>query len=321
MDIKAELNRVFTLEINTLNDVQEMLDGAYVEAVEFLFKCKGKIVITGMGKSGLIARKIVSTMISTGTKATYLHPADAIHGDLGVLQPDDILLAISKSGETEEVLNILGSVKQMQVPIIAITANRDSLLARQSNVVLFTPISKEACPLNLAPTSSTTAALVVGDSISMVLMKMRGFQSSSFAMLHPGGQLGKRLILTVSDVMRSGDKNPVVHVNDPIKQMLFEITSKQSGAVSVVDYDGVFMGLITDFDIRRIIEEGKDIFAMKIVEIMNNLATFIFFDEKAGVAIDLMENREKPFIVLPVVDRDYKSVGMIHLHDLVVRGL
>ena len=321
MDIKTELNRVFTLEIDTLSEVREMLDGTYVEAVEILFKCKGKIVITGMGKSGLIARKIVSTMVSTGTKSTYLHPADAIHGDLGVLQPDDILLAISKSGETEEILNILDYVKQMEVPIIAITANRDSLLARQSNVVLFTPIGKEACPLNLAPTSSTTAALVVGDSLSMVLMKMRGFQPSSFAMLHPGGQLGKRLMLTVSDVMRSGEKNPVVHVNDPIKQMLFEITSKQSGAVSVVGDDGVFMGLITDFDIRRIIEEGKDIFSTKIVDIMNDLATCIFWDEKAGVAIDLMENREKPFMVLPVVDRDHKSVGMIHLHDLVVRGL
>jgi len=321
MDIKTELNRVFELEIETLNKVNATVDGAYVEAVELLFSCRGKVVVTGMGKSGLIAKKVVSTMVSTGTQAVYLHPADAIHGDLGVLRPEDILMAISKSGETEEILNILGYVKQMDVPIISITANADSLLARQSNSVLFTPINKEAGPLNLAPTSSTTAALVVGDALSMVLMKMRKFQPSDFAMLHPGGQLGKRLILTVSDVMRTGDRNPVVHANDPVKEMLFEITSKQSGAVSVVDDDGTFMGLITDFDIRRIIEEGRDIFSTKIVEIMNNLATCIFCDEKAVVAIDLMENREKPFIVLPVIDRDHKSVGMIHLHDLVVRGL
>ena len=197
-----------------------------------------------------------------------------------------------------------------------------STLAKSSDLVLFTPVGEEACPLNLAPTSSTTAALVVGDALAMTLMKMRGFTPEHFALFHPGGQLGKRLLLTVADIMRSGEENPVLSATGTVRDMLSQITSKRSGAVSVIDDDGKLLGLITDYDIRKVLEQGFDIFSLQITGIMNRNATYIYSDEKAVKAIDLMENREKPFLLLPVLDRaSGRVVGIVHLHDLMTRGL
>ena len=322
MSILEELDRVFKLEIDTLMKLRDSLDGSYTKATELLFQCSGKVVVTGMGKSGLIAQKISATMVSTGTPAVFLHPSDGMHGDVGIIREGDAVLAISKSGETEELLSILLYIKKVSVPVISITADPDSTLAKSSDVVLFTQVNEEACPLNLAPTSSTTAALVLGDALAMALMKMRGFEPEHFALLHPGGQLGKRLLLTVEDIMRGGERNPVVNINDTVSNMLSEITSNLSGAASVVDDEGKLLGLVTDYDIRKILEQEKNIYTLSIPEIMNTNPTYICSDEKAAVALEVMENREKPFLVLPVLERNSrKAVGIVHLHDLMAKGL
>ena len=322
MSILNEIDRVLQLEIDTLVSLRECLDESYSGAAELLYQCTGKVVVTGMGKSGLIAQKVAATMVSTGTPAVFLHPGDAMHGDVGIVREGDVLLAMSKSGETEELLGILYYVKRLEVPVISITANRRSALAKSSDIVLYTPVDGEACPLNLAPTSSTTAALVVGDALAMALMKMRGFEPEHFALLHPGGQLGKRLLLTVADIMRAGESNPLVNVNSTARDMLYEITSKRTGAVSVVDNEGKLLGLVTDYDIRRVLEQGDHLFSLSISDIMNKNPTHICADEKAVTALDVMENREKPFMVLPVVDKHTSVVvGMVHVHDLVAMGL
>ena len=322
MSILEEMDRVFGLEIETLVKTRQRLDDSYAKATELLFHCAGKTVITGTGKSGLIAQKIAATMVSTGTPAVFLHPSDGMRGDVGIVQKDDVILAISKSGETSELLNILLFVKHLGVPVISITANDRSSLANSSDLVLVTPVTEEACPLNLAPTSSTTAALVLGDAIAMALMQLRGFEPDDFARLHPGGQLGKRLLLTIADIMRTGENNPLVNIKGSIWDMLYEITAKHSGAVSVVDDDGHLLGLVTDYDIRRVLEKGEDIYSLGISDIMNHHPSSMYSDAKAVQSLDLIQNRERPFLVLPVMDRGSETVvGMIHLHDLVTTGL
>ena len=322
MSILDEIDRVFRLEIETLVKVRETLNSDYTRAAELLFACSGKVVVAGTGKSGLIAQKISATFVSTGTPAVFLHPGDGMHGGVGIICEGDVVLAISKSGETEELLSVLPYAEHLRVPIIGLTANPKSTLARRSGIVLFTPVEAEACPLNLAPTSSTTAALVVGDALGMAVMKLRGFGPEHFAMLHPGGQLGRRLLLKVSDIMRSGENNPVVNVNHSVRQMLYEITGKRCGAISVIDDQGTLVGLVTDYDIRKVLEQGGDIFSLNIADIMNGNPTYVHSDAKAVEALEFMERREKPYVVLPVLDRNTrKVVGMVHLHDLVAKGL
>ena len=322
MMILDEIDRVFRLEIDTLVKVRDNLDASYARATELLFECSGKVIVTGMGKSGYIAQKIAATMVSTGSPAIFLHSSEGTHGDVGIIKEGDILLAVSKSGETEELLNVLLYVKKLGVPVISITANSKSALARSSDLVLLTPVDEEACPLNLAPTSSTTAALVVGDALALTLMKMRGFKKEQFAILHPGGQLGKRLLINVADIMRTGERNPVINAKETIRRMLYEITRKQSGAISVVDDEDYLLGLVTDYDIRKVLEQGDDISTFSIPDIMNKNPTYICSDEKAITALELMEKRERPFMVIPVLDRQSnKVVGMVHVHDLVAKGL
>ncbi len=321
MDILAELRRVIHLEAQALADLQESVNSQFEDAVRMLQACQGKVILMGVGKSGLIANKIAATMVSTGTPAVFLHGSEGMHGDIGIVAKDDIVLAIGKSGESEELLVLLPFIRKIGARIIAITAKFESSLARGSDLVLITPIEEEACPLNMAPTCSTTAALVLGDAIAMALMKLRNFQPDDFALFHPGGQLGKRLLLMVRDCMRQGEANPVIDLSKSIQMMLCEMTSKRAGAVSVIDDELRLLGLITDFDIRRILEQGKDFFSMTVAEVMNEKPTFIYDDEKAVNALDFMEKREKPISVLPVLDRQEKVVGMIHLHDLIARGL
>ena len=322
MDILNEIDRVFDTEISTLAQTRENLGGSYAQAVKLLFECSHNVVVSGAGKSGLIAQKIASTMVSTGTPAIFLHPYDGMHGDVGIVREGDVVVGISKSGETEELLNILPYLKSIGVDLISITGNPESTLGKNSTVILHTPIEEEACPLNLAPTSSTTAALVVGDALAVALMKMRDFQPEHFAAFHPGGQLGKRLLLNVSDIMRGGDDNPVLDSRKTVQDMLVQITSKRSGAVSVVDENGRLLGLITDYDVRKVLENGKDIFSLSPAEIMNKNSVFIYSDEKAITAVELMRTREKPFLLLPVLERQSeKVVGMVHLQDLVNKGL
>lgn len=322
MKMLDEIVRVFELEIDTLVKLRNTLDKSYAMAAEVMLQCAGKVVVTGTGKSGLIAQKIAATMVSTGTPAIFLDAGNGMHGDVGIIQRQDVVLAVSKSGETEELLSLMLYVKKVGVPVIVITARSESSLAKSSNVVLSTPIEEEACPLNLAPTSSTTAALVVGDALAMALMKSRDFKPEDFALFHPAGQLGKRLLLVVADIMRSGKDNPVINIKDTVHKMLYEITNKRCGAVSVIDSEGNLLGLVTDYDIRRVLEQGLNLFLLSIQDIMNPNPTYVFSDEKAVKTLNIMESREKPFLVLPVLERsNNKIAGMIHLHDLVAKGL
>ena len=321
MDIRDELLRTIALEETALSRLRGAIGREYEDAVHAMHACHGKIVITGIGKSGLIAQKIASTMVSTGTPAIFLHPAEGMHGDIGIVHKDDIVIAISKSGESDELIALLPSIRKIGARLIAITAKQGSMIAKNAEIVLVTPIEEEACPLNMAPTCSTTAALVVGDALAITLMKLRNFQPEDFALYHPGGQLGKRLLLNVKDVMRAGEANPIIEATVSVKDMLFEISSKRAGAVSVVDVSGHLLGLVTDYDIRRALEKGGDVLAMCISDLMNKTPTFIHEDEKAICALEIMENRTKPFLVLPVLNRQEEVVGMIHLHDLVARGL
>ena len=321
-DLLDEIVRVFDIEIDALTRVRKSLGPAYAEAVRVIYECRGKVVVTGVGKSGLIGQKIAATMASTGTPAIFLHSADGMHGGLGVVQKGDVVVAIGKSGESDELITILSPLRAIGVRVIAITGNAESTLARSADVVLVADAGVEACPMNLAPTSSTTVALVVGDALAVALMKLRDFRPEHFALYHPGGQLGKRLLLTVGDIMRSGADNPVIHVAAGTRAMLLEMTSKRLGATSVIDDHGNLLGLVTDYDVRHVLERGLDLFAMAIVDVMNPRPSSIFSDEKATVALEQMEHREKPFLLLPVLARETrKVVGMIHLHDIFARGL
>ena len=321
INVLAELRRVLELESRAIAGLQKNLGPNYEEAVRILFACQGKVVVTGVGKSGLIAQKIAATMVSTGTVAMFLHSADGMHGDVGIIQKGDVVLAIGKSGESEEINTILPVAQKIGAKVISITTQPKSTMARHSDLILHTPIEEEACPFNMAPTCSTTAALVVGDALAMALMKLRNFQPDEFAVNHPGGQLGKRLLLKVSDIMRSGKENPVIHVATDTKTMLSEITRKRAGGVSVIDDERHLVGLVTDYDIRKVLERGDDLFTTAIAEIMNPRPDFVFDDENAFSALEKMEKREKPISLLPVLTRDQIVVGMIHLHDLIIRGL
>ena len=321
MDILSEINRVMELEGRTVARLRESVGPAYEEAVRLIYACPGKVILTGIGKSGIIAQKIASTMVSTGTPAMFLHPTEGMHGDIGIAHKDDVVIAIGKSGESDELIALLPPIRRIGARLISITTKADSTMARNSDLVLLTPVEEEACPLNMAPTCSATAALVVGDALAMALMKLRNFQPEDFARYHPGGQLGKRLLLTVRDLMRTGPRNPAVHARASVQEMFSEITAKHLGAVSIVDDAGKLVGLVTDYDIRRAVGEGRNIFAMSIPEIMNPHPICIHADEKAVQALKLMEEREKPLAVLPVVESDRLVCGMIHLHDLIDRGL
>jgi len=242
-----------------------------------------------------------------------------VHGDLGIVAKDDVILAISKSGESDEMLDMLPALKKIGVTIIALTAEKKSLLARKADIVLWMPIKQEACPYNLAPTTSTTTALAIGDALAITLMKLRNFRPEDFALFHPGGTLGKRLLLKVADIMRGGIHNPIIHSNDSIEKMLLEITRKRAGAVFVVDNVGKLCGLVSDYDIRRILEQKKNIFTVSITAMMNTHPRFVFSDEKVSEALSIMENKKRPFSMMPVLDRKTKKVvGMIHIHDILI---
>ena len=321
MDILSEIRRVIELESRTVTRLLETIGPAYEQAVHLLYACPGKVILTGIGKSGIIAQKIASTMVSTGMPALFLHPTEGMHGDIGIARKDDIIIAIGRSGESEELIALLPSIRKIGARLISITGRDDSTLARHSDIVLLIPVDEEACPLNMAPTCSTTAALVVGDALAMALMKLRNFQPEDFARYHPGGQLGKRLLLTVRDLMRTGPRNPVVRITASMKDLFSEITEKHLGAVSVVDDTGTLVGLVTDYDIRRAVGDGLNIFSMTIPQIMNPHPIAIAADDKAVQALKIMEEREKPLAVLPVIEGNRLVCGMIHLHDLIDKGL
>lgn len=316
-----EIRRVLSLEARALTRLAASVDARCARAVDLMAACRGKVAVTGVGKSGLVAQKIAATLSSTGTPALFLDPVEAAHGGLGVLRKGDLALAIGKSGESDELNAILPALRARKIPLIAITAGKRSTLAKTAVLVLETPPEAEACPLNLAPTTSTTVAMALGDALAVALMKRRGFKAGDFAANHPAGRLGKRLTLRVSDVMRSGPDNPVVRLSTTPAELLSTITRLQAGAASVVDAKGRFLGLITDFDIRRAIAAGGDFFKKSLGSVMNAKPTTIAPGAFAAEAVEVMEDRRNPFNVLPVVDRKGRSVGLIQIHDLRARGL
>ncbi|MGE8720971.1 KpsF/GutQ family sugar-phosphate isomerase [Leptospira terpstrae] len=308
-------------EISSLIHFRDELDPSVKDCIDLILKSKGKVIVTGVGKSGDIAKKISHTLSSTGTSAYFLHPTDASHGDSGIVGPEDIVLAIGKSGESEELNYILPTLRKIGAKIVGITANPKSKLASLSDIVIITPVLKEACPLDLAPTSSTTIALVLGDAIAVALMELKNFQANDFALYHPAGRLGKRLSLYLSDVMRKGERNASIPVDANLETILKEITEKGIGATGVVDSQSKLIGLITDYDIRKYLTKNTLLPTVTAKDMMNANPSSFRPEEKAYDVLIKMEGRERPISVAPVVDERGQFVGMISLHDLLQKGL
>lgn len=313
---------VLQMEANAILELVPKIDESFAAAVQLILDCPGRAVITGMGKSGIIGRKMAATLASTGTPSFYLHPAEGIHGDLGMVTAGDVVIALSNSGETGEVLNILPSLRRIGAKVIAMVGNSNSTLAKNADVVLNVGVSKEACPLGLAPTSSTTAALAFGDALALALLQQHHFTASQFAIFHPGGSLGRKLLLTVGNIMHKGEENPLVSASTLVQEALFVITDKGLGAVSVVDENGKLLGLLTDGDIRRGLRQGVDFLSHSVIDIMTKTPKTITEDKLAAQALHLMEsNKPKPITVLPVVDEENRVIGLLHMTDLVRQGV
>jgi arabinose-5-phosphate isomerase len=311
--------RVLAIEARAIAALVDRLDERFAKAVDLLHRCAGKVVVSGMGKSGLIGQKIAATLASTGTPAFFVHPADGIHGDLGMLAKQDALLAISNSGETEEVLKLLPFMKRLSIPIIALTGRTQSTLAKNSDVVLDVSVSEEACPLGLAPTSSTTAALAMGDAVAIALLEKRGFKEEDFAQFHPGGALGRRLLFKVRDLMHQGDALPRVSPTAPARDAIREMTAKKLGMTTVVDARGRLAGVITDGDLRRFLEKGNSMAKAKAKDLGSKSPRTIQADALAAKALQTMEQFSITSIV--VVDDRNRLAGVIHLHDLLKNGV
>jgi arabinose-5-phosphate isomerase len=312
------------IESEAIAQTARRLEPAAIErAIELLVSCAGKVVLVGVGKSGVIAQKIAATMTSTGTAALYLHPSDALHGGLGILTSKDIVIALSNSGETDEVVAMLPYLKQRETPIIAVVGNLKSTLAERAEVVLDASVDQEACPLNLAPTTSTTVALAIGDALAMTLMQAKNWTLEDFAQNHPAGRIGKRLTLKVQDLMHSGGKNPTVGEEATWLEIITGIGRGGLGAVNVVDSAGLLVGIITDGDVRRVLEKikGADLESLKCSSMMTRNPIVAAPDLLAYDALRLMEDRPSQISVLPVVDGERICVGLLRLHDIVRSGL
>ncbi|TAK67279.1 MAG: KpsF/GutQ family sugar-phosphate isomerase [Bacteroidetes bacterium] len=310
---------VIRIETDAIMGLRDRINESFAQAVELMFACRGRIVVTGIGKSGLIARKIVATLNSTGTPSLFLHPSDAIHGDLGTVRSEDILVCLSKSGDTAELNQLLPTVKRIGVQIIALVGNTSSKLAQQSSIVLDVSVKEEACPLDLAPTSSSTAMLVMGDALAMALLDKRKFTREDFAFFHPGGNLGKRLLLKVEELMVSGDSVPRVHLQVTLRDAILEMTSKRLGATCVVDSGNRLMGIITDGDLRRLLQKTTDLSNVTAEAAMIKNPKTISKDILAVAALQQMEAYSITQLV--VVDEEKRAIGMVHLHELVRAGL
>ena len=320
----SQIVELLRLESEAIAQTARRLKRTEVErAIKLLAECRGKVVLVGVGKSGIIAQKIAATMTSTGTAAVYLHPSDALHGGLGIVTPDDAIIALSNSGETDEVLSMLPYLKHRRVPIVAVTGSLRSTLARHADVALDASVDQEACPLNLAPTTSTTVALALGDALAMVLMRVKGLTPDDFALNHPAGRLGKRLTLKVADLMHGGRDNPTIEADAPWLEVVAAITRGGLGAVNLIDSAGRLLGIITDGDLRRALQKVKltDLETLHSEAIMTRDPVVASPDLLAYDALGLMENRPSQISVLPVVDKERVCVGLIRLHDVVRSGL
>jgi arabinose-5-phosphate isomerase len=306
--------RVLRIEAQAIHDVMARLDGAFERAVELLFASKGRVAVTGMGKSGIVGRKISATLSSTGTPSFFLHPAEALHGDLGMLAAGDVTLAVSYGGETREIIELLDALKRMEIKLVVLTGNSKSTIAQASEIVLDVSVNQEACSLNLAPTASTTVAMAVGDALAVALLEKRDFRHDDFAALHPAGSLGKRL-LRVERVMHAGDKLPRVAPDTPMAQVFHEMSAKKLGMTTVVNADGTLAGILTDGDLRRLMEKhGGAVVDMKLADCVTRNPQTVGPDVLASEALTLMEKRRITCVI--VVDQQRRVLGVVHLHDL-----
>ncbi|MDH5407538.1 MAG: KpsF/GutQ family sugar-phosphate isomerase [Gammaproteobacteria bacterium] len=311
---------VIETEQQAIQALSNRINDDFVKACEFMLQCEGRVVVTGMGKSGHIGSKIAATLASTGTPAFFVHPGEASHGDLGMITAKDVVIAISNSGETDEILTIVPIIKRLNVALIAMTGNPQSSLGKSANVHLDVSVEKEACPLGLAPTSSTTATLVMGDALAVALLETRGFTADDFALSHPGGRLGKRLLLHVGDIMHAGDEMPQVSENVSLREALVEMTRKSLGMTSVVDTKGTLVGVFTDGDLRRVLDHGEiNIKQLSIKDCMTKNCTAISADKLAAEALQIMDS--KSINALPVVDEHQQLIGAINMHDLLKAGV
>ena len=322
MKILERASQVLQEESKAVLDLIETLDHRFETAVELILSSKGRVVCTGMGKSGHIARKVSATLASTGTPALFLHPGEGVHGDLGMVTADDVVLAFSNSGETSEVISLVPSLRRIGAKLISVVGNPSSTLGKNSDVVLIVCVDKEACPLGLAPTSSTTAALALGDALAVCLLDQHQFTPENFAVFHPGGSLGRKLLLTVENIMHGGENNPIIYKGSTVQDALFVMTNKGLGATNVVDEEGHLIGLVTDGDIRRGLDSGSNFLVWPVEDMMTKTPRTITKDKLAAEALHIMEKHQpRPITVLPVVSEDGKSLGLVHITDLLRRGI
>jgi len=315
--------RTLEMEVRAIQQLSSRINQDFHEACELIRHCKGRTVITGMGKSGHIGKKIAATLASTGTPSFFVHPGEASHGDLGMITVSDVVIGISNSGKSSEIITLLPILNRLQVPLISMTGNPDSVLAKAANINLDVSVECEACPLDLAPTSSTTATLVMGDALAVSLLEARGFTAEDFAFSHPGGALGKRLLLKVSDVMHTGEKIPSVLTGTSLSSALLEMTNKGLGMTTVLSRDEELLGIFTDGDLRRALDSGKDIRQLKIDEVMSTSPTIIYKNNLAAEALSIMESHSITALVV-INDASHPKAapaGVLHMHDLLRAGI
>ncbi|RAI15285.1 MAG: D-arabinose 5-phosphate isomerase [Candidatus Melainabacteria bacterium] len=318
-DIKKLALDVLKIESESVAKLKRSINENFVEAVEILYACKGRVIVTGMGKSGLIGKKIAATLSSTGTPSYFLHPAESTHGDSGIITKDDVIIAISNSGETEELLHLLPLIKRFGVKMIALTGNLNSTLSKTSDVTLDIGVEKEACPLNKAPTASTTATLAMGDALAVCLLEKRGFSEEDFLIFHPGGTLGKGILFKVEDLMITGDKLPIAKESDDFCDVIKLISEKKLGIAILVDDNGTMTGILTDGDIRRTLIKYPQVHSLKAKDVMTLNPKTIKTSELAAKALHLMEKYS--ITALAITDENNHPVGILHIHDLLKAGV
>ncbi len=318
-DILATARKVLSTEAEAITALARRLDGGFVAGVSRVLACTGHVIVTGMGKSGHVGHKIAATLASTGTPAFFVHPAEASHGDLGMIRRDDLLLALSNSGETEEVLRLLPVIKRLGIGLLAMTGNPDSTLARHADLHLDTSVDQEACPLGLAPTASTSAQLALGDALAVALLEARGFTAEDFARSHPGGKLGRRLLVSIADVMHGGEELPRVNESAPLADAIFEMTRSRLGMCAVLDQAGELVGVVTDGDLRRHADKFSDLHAHPVSDVMTRKPRTVADTELAAVAVDIMQSHRIQGLL--VTDRSGRLVGALNFQDLLQAGV
>lgn len=317
--LKKRAKQVLKIESDSIRRLSSRINKDFEKAVNLIFSCKARVVVTGMGKAGIIGNKISSTLASTGTPSLWLHSAEAIHGDIGRVRKQDIVIAISNSGETEEVVKLIPTIKKIGVKLIAITGNKRSTLAKNSDAILDVSIKEEACPLGLAPMASTTTMLAMGDALCAALIDKRGFKRRDFAFLHPGGSLGKQLLLKVEDIMRKGPQNPIVKENTKLKYVLLKITAARAGSATVVDKKGKLKGIFTDGDLRRHLEDGQNLLSKNVKDVMTKNPKAL---KKGHLAVEALRIlREHKIDEIPIVDEKRCAIGLVDVQDLLKAGL